>query len=360
MTPSPSDRIDTLIKYAQQQLVNAGIERSVARLEAADLLSWAFHTAGQPNGQSGVDPQRIQMWALCGDRLSDQCDRQTASRVLDLFHHAVERRSHREPLQWITGTAPFRTITLDVGNGVFVPRPETEEVAGRGIELIRQFNRGIADQKKRAPQGKHVSQTKPAFPIIADLFAGSGAIGLSCAVEVPGVHVISVEKSDAAYEYLCHSAQRLMRTYPWLESCFIALHADVFDSTALIARQVKKWGRKDGLLDGIVTNPPYIPLARPVTQPEASLDPPIALYGGSADGLKIPFETIDLAANLLASGGFIVIEHDVSQQRALHVRLKRSGFTHVTDGRDITGRPRWVEARRDEATEPLSTVEEKK
>lgn len=322
--------LDRILAQASARLTDAGIEPAVARAEGEDLLAWALRRNGDPD----ADTSQIRLWALLGDGLAVHEDPHVAAAALGAFNTAIARRTRREPLQWIEGSAPFRGLDLLVGPGVFVPRPETELVAGAGIDALRP-EMGSAQK-----------------PVIADLFAGSGAIGLACAAELPGLGVVAVEKSTTAYTYLRRNAEVLAVAHPAIRDRYVPLQADVFDATPLIARAACALGSPDGLLDAVITNPPYLPLDRPVTQPEAAADPDAALYGGSGDGLAIPLATIRLLPAILRPGGLVVMEHDPTQQKALEVKLGKEGFTAVAGGKDLSGRPRWVTARLAGATTP--------
>lgn len=331
----PSETVDHLILRATRCLVLAGIPQRVARAEAEDLLSWSL---GE-KGNSEIDLSTIRLWEVLGKSLAVQIGQADAQAACALFASSIGRRSQREPLQWIDGIAPFRSLRLVVGPGVFIPRPETELVAGRGIALLRPLL--AADHKKGA-----------SAPVVADLFAGSGAIGLSLTTELHGLRVVAVEKSPVAFAYLQRNRAREAIRYPWLERCYAPVLGNVFSSADAIRNKARDLGSPTGLLDAVIANPPYIPENRPVVQPEAAADPPEALYGGSADGLSIPARTIHLASQLLKPGGFIVMEHDPSQGQALEVELKQSGFVSVQHGRDLSGRLRWVEGTLKPAMKP--------
>ncbi len=348
--------LDRLLGNAASALVGAGIDTAVARAEAEDLLSWAL----RHNGDEEATVSRVRLWGLLGTSLAREEDPHIAHAGLKDFFAAIVRRTRREPLQWIEGTAPFRGLDLLVGPGVFVPRPETEQVAGAGIDLLRplvEASQAGTGADAATAQTAHVqtadarmahaqkvqSGYKPV--IMADLFAGSGAIGLACAAQLPGLSVIAVEKSPAAYSFLRRNAEAFATRYPWLHRTYVPILADVFEAGEEIHAAARGLGAKDGLLDAVITNPPYLPLDRPVTQPEAAADPDEALYGGSGDGLAIPERTIALLPTLLRTGGIIVMEHDPTQQRALQVQLEETGFSDVRGCRDLAGRPRWVQAR---------------
>lgn len=237
--------------------------------------------------------------------------------AMERFHAMVDRRAKREPLQHITGHAPFRYLDLHVGPGVFVPRPETELVVQEGIDWT--VEHGMYSAK------------------VVDLCAGSGAIGLSFVTEVPGSEVWAVEKSEAAAKWTRRNIEAVAERYPTIASNY---HLEIADAT-----QMPTLRQLDGTIDIVLTNPPYVPLADIPEQPEArDHDPDMALYGGSADGTLIPERIIDRAARLLKPGGLMVMEHDISQGDRLAVFARSKGFGQVRVHDDYTGRPRYLAA----------------
>lgn len=222
------------------------------------------------------------------------------------FRALVAERARRIPLQHLLGTAAFRHLELAVGDGVFVPRPETELLAGWGIERV-------------APGAT-----------VVDLCSGSGAIALSVADESPAGRVLAVERSPAALEFLRRNAA----TFPAVE----VVAADVTDPGLL--------SDLTGAVDVLLCNPPYVPVGTPVPPEVAEHDPAEAVFGG-ADGLAVIRPVVALAARLLRPGGVVGIEHDDVHGVAVPDLLRADGsFTDVTEHRDLTGRPRFATASR--------------
>jgi release factor glutamine methyltransferase len=224
----------------------------------------------------------------------------------------VSARARRVPLQHLTGTAPFRHLELAVGPGVFVPRPETELLAGWGIHVAK-------NDKAR---------------IIVDFCSGSGAIALSVAQELPTARVYAVEQSPEALTWLRRNAEdRAGAADPPIE----VVAGDVTDPAVL--------ADLDGRVDLILCNPPYVPASAPVP-PEVGQDPPAAVFAG-ADGLAVIRPMVGRAAALLRPGGRLGVEHDDGQARAVAELLAATGaFGDIADERDLTGRPRFATARR--------------
>jgi release factor glutamine methyltransferase len=227
------------------------------------------------------------------------------------FEAYVGRRAAREPLQHITGRAAFRHLTLAVGPGVFVPRPETEVVAGAAIEAA----------------------LRSASPVVVDLCTGSGAIALAVAWEVPGARVHAVEADTGAHSWAARNCAGA------------AVDLRLGDMAAAFPDL-------DGTVDVVVSNPPYIPEGARVRDPEvAAHDPAAALWSG-LDGLDAVRVVEEVAARLLRPGGTVVVEHaDLQGETAPAVFATTGRWTDVRDHRDLAGRDRFLTAARAAAGE---------
>ena len=234
------------------------------------------------------------------------------------FEELVGERSRRVPLQHLTGTAPFRTVELAVGPGVFVPRPETEVVAGAAIAEAR-----------RLPH-----------PLVVDLCSGSGAIAVAVAVEVPAARVVGVELDPLALAWARRNVDALAPAVDLRAGDAVRAHAGVLADLA-------------GAVDVVVANPPYIPDgARPVDPEVADHDPTVALYGGGADGLDVPRGVVAAAHGLLRPGGLLVMEHGDAQGASARRLVEGPDWHDVRTAEDLTGRPRALLARRGCQTDP--------
>ncbi len=239
--------------------------------------------------------------------LIDTLRPEQAARLSEL----VARRCGRVPLQHLTGSVGFRRIDLEVGGGVFIPRPETELVAGFAVERAR----------AAGPS-----------PLVVDLCSGSGAIALAVANEVPGARVHAVELDPAALRWLARNADaRRDAGDPG-----IGIHQDD-------ARQALP--ELDGTVDVVVSNPPYVAeheLAD--VDPEVrEHDPRIALLAGG-DGLAVIGDVVATAQRLLRPGGWLVVEHSDRQGGSVPALLRRRGWCDVTDHEDLAARPRYTTA----------------
>ncbi|WJK42914.1 peptide chain release factor N(5)-glutamine methyltransferase [Solwaraspora sp. WMMA2056] len=236
------------------------------------------------------------------------------------FDELVSRRVAREPVQHLTGSAPFRYLELAVGPGVFVPRPETEVLAGMVVDAVRA-------PAVDAPAGD--------APTVVDLCSGSGAVALAVAHEVPGARVVAVERSTAALAWLRRNAatQAAAGDRP-----IEVVGGDVTDPGLL--------AELTGRVDVVVCNPPYVPEATPVPPEVAGHDPAEAVFGGP-DGLAVIRPVVGLAATLLRAGGLFAVEHDDSHAAAVGALIAADRrFVDVTGHRDLAGRPRFGTARR--------------
>jgi release factor glutamine methyltransferase len=253
------------------------------------------HVLGQSRGQ-------VQAAGILGTKLS-VADAATIDSLLT-------RRAEREPLQHITGRAPFRQLELLVGPGVFVPRPETEQVAQLAIDALR-------------------SMPDPE-PIGVDLGTGSGAIALALATEVPHARIWACENSGDAY--------------PWTSRNFAEIAAP--NATLVFADLANALPELDGTVDVVISNPPYIPAEAIPRDPEVRLfDPAHALFGG-ADGLDVVRLVSQTALRLLRAGGFLVMEHGELQGAEIRALLAADGWRAPATHPDYTSRDRATTALR--------------
>ncbi|KAB1940783.1 peptide chain release factor N(5)-glutamine methyltransferase [Micromonospora sp. ALFpr18c] len=282
-------RPSAAVARAARTLAAAGV--GPARVEA-ELL--AAYVLGVPRGRLA---------------LADDLGADDLARLDDL----VRRRADREPLQHLTGRAGFRHLELAVGPGVFVPRPETELLAGWGVEQAR---------------------SRP-DPLVVDLCSGSGAIALAVAQELPGARVVAVERSGAALDWLRrNAAERAAAGDRPIE----VVEADV-TAADLLADLV-------GRVDVLLCNPPYVPVEVVVPPEVAGHDPAEAVFGG-ADGLAVIRPVITRAAALLRPDGVVGVEHDDTHGVVVPELLVADGrFVAVAEHLDLTGRPRYATASR--------------
>ena len=226
----------------------------------------------------------------------------------------VARRASREPLQHITGRAYFRYLELEVGPGVFVPRPETEVMTGWAIDALREMDTAAA--------------------VVADLGTGSGAIALAIAQEVPGARVHAVEADPLARQWAERNIARCAMAAPHTAGR-VTLHDGDFASAL---------PDLSGAVDLVISNPPYIPIGSWVPAEVGEYDPATALWGG-ADGLD-SIRVIERAARrLLRGGGLVAVEHGAPQGAAVYwVFSEEQGWGGTRNHCDLAGRDRFVTA----------------
>ena len=273
--------------WARERLANAGIDSVDA--DVRELLEWACDVTSQLDLPAALDPEQA-----------------------DKLRGGVGERALRIPLQHVTGRMYFRSLTLRSVPGVFVVRPETEVLAGLAI-----------DEAAAAVAARGEAR-------VVDLCTGSGAIALAVATESACTEVWAVEKEPDPFALACLNRDRV-------GACGVHLvRGDATHPATL--------GFLDGLIDVVVTNPPYVPADEMPTQPEAAADPHSALYGGSADGLDIPCQIIRRSLTLLRPGGTLLMEHSPSQDEALRTYAASLGMVEVSTSTDLAGRMRFLRA----------------
>ncbi|GAB3189958.1 peptide chain release factor N(5)-glutamine methyltransferase [Nesterenkonia suensis] len=279
--------LSTLLREAVRRLSSAEVPSP--RADAELLLA---HVLGEGRGRAAAR-------ALAGASVDVA--------VAERYETLVDERARRVPLQHLTGVAPFRSLELRVGPGVFIPRPETEQVAQVVLD--------------------HLSAGSSARPRVIDLGTGSGALAAAVAAEHPAAEVHAVE--------LCEQAAA------WAELNLTPFGATLHRQDLRTVPQ--EW---EDSFDVVVSNPPYIPPGMVPTEAEVrDHDPELALYGGGADGLQMPVAVVEAAARLLRDGGRLVIEHAEVQAVALAARLSAdAGFGQVATHQDLTGRDRATSA----------------
>lgn len=233
-------------------------------------------------------------------------DRPFADGELEQFRALVRKRGQRMPLQYVTGIAYFRCWEFAVGEGVLIPRPETEIVVDVAIKRSRESG------ARR----------------ILDFGAGSGAIAVSLVKEIENAEVIGLERSDAALWYARKNADKNGADFNRLAWT----HAGTLDSSL-------------GRFDLMVSNPPYIPSKEiPQLQPEVRFEPTEALDGGP-DGLDYYRMFATEVPRILNPGGRLVAEIGFGQQEAIKEIFESAGaWQNMAFHPDLAGIPRVLEA----------------
>jgi release factor glutamine methyltransferase len=250
---------------------------------------------------------------LDGDEFLAELDEPATERMVAQLDAMVARYRAGEPLAYVMGHWSFRTIELMVDRRVLIPRPETEVVAARALELAR----GVAGQRR-----------------VVDLGTGSGAIGLSLAAELPimGTEVWLTDYSTDAVDVARANAIGLGRAAANVRVC----HGSWFEALPVDVR---------GEIDVVVSNPPYIADGdAEVAESVLEYEPHTALFAGD-DGLDDVRTIARDARDWLRSGGWLVMEIGYQQGDAVKALLEGFGFVDVAIANDLTGRPRIAEAR---------------
>ncbi|MDG4828784.1 peptide chain release factor N(5)-glutamine methyltransferase [Solwaraspora sp. WMMD1047] len=297
--------------------------------------------------RAGIGPARAEAEQLTAYALGVSRGRLALARELDPAQQArlgelVARRARREPLQHLLGSTGFRYLELAVGPGVFVPRPETELLAGWGVRAAR-----LAADRAEGPA------------LVVDLCSGTGAIALAVADEVPAARVIAVERAASALKWLRRNADEWLRRNAdewlrrnadeWLRRNAAERAGGGVRPIEVVAGDVTDpalLAELAGRVDVLLCNPPYVPAGTPVPPEVAEHDPAEAVFGGP-DGLAVIRPVIDRAADLLRPGGLVGIEHDESHAGRLPALFRARGrFDAVAEHPDLAGRARFTIARR--------------
>ena len=277
--------IKSLLRDAKSQLA----ESQISQVDAEHLLAHVL----------GISRMDLHNPVLLETTLTAVSDTDV---IEEQFISLLDRRINHEPLQYLTGVAPFRYLELEVGPGVLVPRPESELLVDAVLAHIKNL---------------------PAPVSVIDLGAGSGALALAIATEAKDTRVIAVENSPEAIYWLKKNVSVISQNVRVVEG-------DVAD----VLPGIK--------CDVVIANPPYIPDAQALPRDVAGFEPHAALFGGPT-GMELPRIFITAAARLLKSAGVLVIEHTEEQGAAIASELTLD-FESITLHDDLVGRPRWTSA----------------
>ena len=263
--------------------MNAAFQKLCAKLTAAGVPDARFDAAELYRFATGRDP-----------RLDDGPSAAEAARLSAL----AERRAAREPLQYILGEWDFMDFTLKVGLGVLCPRADSESA----LALLQGRER----------------------PVVYDLCAGTGCLGLGIARHSPGALVTCVEKSPEAWRYLtANTAQTGVRT----------VQADVFTYYKTLPAEGA---------DLIISNPPYLTRAEMrALMPETAQEPAMALDGGT-DGLDFYRLLTEKYRDAVRPGGWLVLEIGYAQGSAVLALGAACGWVNTSCRKDYGGNDRAV------------------
>lgn len=231
--------------------------------------------------------------------------------TIETYRRLVAQRAQRIPLQHLTGWAAMGGMEVEVGPGVFIPRPETELLLEWAVTAM----------------------TYVPTPVVLDLCTGSGVLALAVARARPDAEVHAVELDPTALAW----ARRNVDSHAAAGEPGIRLHrGDVADRTLL--------PEMAGRVDLVLANPPYVPTSTAVPPEVAEHDPAMAVFAG-VDGLDVIRPIVSAAALWLRPGGVIGVEHDESHADVVHSMFTaRAVYADVQTHPDLTGRPRFTTA----------------
>ncbi|MGH7412505.1 MAG: peptide chain release factor N(5)-glutamine methyltransferase [Candidatus Methylomirabilis sp.] len=316
-------------RQAVGRLKRAGLENAL--LDAACLLEAASHL---PRWRFILEPER----SLDGGSA-------------DLLESLLSRREAREPLAYILGLKEFWSLSLAVGPGVLIPRPETETLIEAVREKISSEFRVPSSELKKFQVGRSCCQPETRNPKpetanskpetrnpklrILDLGTGSGAIAFALAAEIPQGRIWAVDRSLDALRIARRNAEAL-----GLAGRVHFLAGDLFEPLRAI--------HVGGGFDLIVSNPPYVPSGSLASLPPevAAYEPHEALDGGP-DGLHYHRRIIEAASGYLHEDGWLALEVGDGQAAEVARLIGRTGaFGPVEVEKDPAGRDRVVLAPR--------------
>lgn len=274
LTPAPDTSTAPTVAVPT---VGAALQAAAAQLEAADISGARIEASILLGHVLGFS--RAELLASLSDPLTEEQQRH--------FHRLVERRATREPLQYIRGLAPFLDVELGVHPGVFIPRPETEQVVERALELWN-------------PDDGHWA---------VDVGTGSGAIAIGLAMGQPKGHILAIDRSTVALDAASHNADTLD-----VRSRIAFMRGDLLRSIELAPDDI-------GI---IVSNPPYAAYGDEV-DPEVRYHEPSEAWAAGPTGLEIYERLIPQAAASLRPGRPLVLELGYGQQTNVKAMLEADG-----------------------------------
>jgi release factor glutamine methyltransferase len=232
------------------------------------------------------------------------------------FDALIDRRAQREPLQHIIGTAPFGPLDLEVGPGVFIPRPETATLADLAVNYLNQH----------FPRAMFVGAGESLAPVVVDLCTGSGALAAYIAHYRPDVQVFAVELSDASL--------------PYTQRNLAGTSVQIIQADVTSVELLNKLGAVVGKVELVVTNPPYVP-EDPNLAPEVYHDPHDAVFSG-VEGMDTINAMLPNILKLLKPGGAVGIEHDDTTSDLVQRAASQAGLVNVSPLKDLGGTSRFV------------------
>ena len=276
------------------------------------LLAEIYTKTKQALKQSGIDDFAFEAKLILkrclnisDSQILTEYNREIEKEAELLIEKAVARRKERYPLQYILGEWDFYKYTFKVGEGVLIPRSDTEILVEKAVEYLKNTEN----------------------PQVLDLCAGSGCIGISIAKDYPQSEVTLVEKFDGAFGHLLEN-----------------IELNNAKNAKALKGDVLKGDGSDGVYDLIVSNPPYIPPNEmAIISPETRFEPETALLGGE-DGMLFYKAIIENYKKSLKKGGMLGFEVGINEDEAVADLLKDALFEKITVTKDFNGINRVVTA----------------
>lgn len=307
-----------------------------------------------PHAQAKSEARLLLAWACNIDSTRVPCEmaRLVAPDEDARLQQALELRVQGVPVQYCTGKANFRYLTLDITPQVLIPRPETELLVDEVLDACKSFdahrsrisssNNQVHVQSLNMPAQCNNNKTQTPRYTIVDMCTGSGCIGLSLAYENPHVRVLACDISTDALRCAAYNAQTLH-----LDDRFLCFQGNLGEALRDVFGKApdNKLKLQPGMIDCVVSNPPYIPHAEMGTLPfdVRNFEPALALDGG-ADGLSVFYRLAPWSLQVLKPGGVFVCElHETCLEQAQNFACS-AGFERVSIRHDLAGKPRILKA----------------
>lgn len=313
------------------------------------MLDWCEGYLGRHGDASPRRSAEVLVGKACGKERIElylDMDRPFSADELDVLREDVRQRGKGVPLQYLTGTAPFRYLEVKVAPGVLIPRPETEVLVSEALALLPPAPKPqdaydqslLAAMGVDAPAGAEGADEGAVEFLVADICTGSGCIACSIASEHGMTRVYATDIAQDAVKLARENAEQ----------------AGVSNRVEVIECDLGS-GIPDGLLgrlDLVVSNPPYVPSAVLETIPHevSGFEPALALDGG-ADGLDLFRRLAPWAYNALKPGGGFACELHETCLDAAEAYVRDCGFVEERTVLDLAGRPRVIVARKPDGNE---------
>jgi release factor glutamine methyltransferase len=275
-------------------------------------------------GDAFADAEILTFHAAGADRLAAYMENPEITKELRAkIHRLIRRRAKGEPLQYIIGSVEFLGLTISVGKGVLIPRPETELLAEEAIRIVRSSKFKVQSSIPFNTQ----ESTIPAIRIL-DLCTGSGCIALALAKALPEADVCGTDVSKVALRFANRNAD-----------------ANGIGNATFFAGSLFAPLPAGAVFDLIVSNPPYISSGEvPGLQREIKDWEPLEALDGGADGLDFYRRIFSDAGRYLRPGGGVICELGFGQATAVREMAQNYAFSNVAVKKDYAGIERILKA----------------